>query len=283
MEPHTKSDYASPGVDVAFAVLLEFFAMLGEFREHIAVIGGWVPRLLLPEAGEEHVGSLDVDVAIDFARISDRTYATLLQTLVSHGYRQDPEQPFRLFRSVRLGETAPVEVEVDLLAGEYGGTGRTHRTQRAQDARARKARGADLVFDHYKLMRLEGRLPNGALDVVTVKVADIAAFLVMKGMALHGRRAGKDCYDVYYCARHCPGGTTALIRAFRPLARSSLATEGLSKIRSAFISPEHFGPVGAADFMEVRESEEREIVMRDAYERLTALLDTLQIPPWEDS
>jgi hypothetical protein len=34
-------------------------------------------------------------------------------------------------------------VEVDLMSGEYGGTGKRHRTQRVQDVKPRKARGCD--------------------------------------------------------------------------------------------------------------------------------------------
>lgn len=280
MDSRTKSDYTTTAVDAAFAVLLELFAGLGEFREHIAVIGGWVPRLLLAEAPEQHVGTLDVDIAIDFANVSDQTYTTLLRALASHGYRQDRDQPFRFFKAVRREGTPPVEVEVDLLAGEYGGTGKTRRTQPVQDARARKARGADLVFDHYLQVRIEARLPGGALDAVTVRVADIVAFLVMKGMALHDRRKAKDCYDVYYCMRNYAGGTDALTQAFEPFVASSLVAEGLSKIRNPFRSPQHFGPVAVADFLELPDSEEREIVMRDAYERVTAFLDRLRIQPW---
>ena len=78
-------------------------------------------------------------------------------------------------------------MEVDLLAGEYGGTGGGHRTQPVQDARARKARGADLVFDAPVPVEVEGELPGGGRDRVTVRVAGVVPWLVMKGMALAPR------------------------------------------------------------------------------------------------
>lgn len=283
MEPRTRSDYTARAVDAAFSVLIELFGMLGEFREHIAVIGGWVPHLILRDADTEPAGTLDVDLAIDFAHISDDTYRTFLKALETRGYRQDHEQPFRFFKAVTIGDGPPVEVEVDLLAGEYGGTGKGRRTQVVQDVRARKARGADLVFDHCVQVRVEGRLPNGALDTVTVKVADVVAFLVMKGMALHDRRKEKDCYDIFYCVANYPGGVAALVEAFRPHIDKRLVAEGLSKIRSKFLSPEHFGPVAVAEFLEIADPEERAIATRDAYERLNALLEQLQVRPWEDS
>lgn len=281
MEPKTRSDYTAKAVDAAFSVLVELFGMLGEFREHIVVIGGWVPRLIIREAETQHVGSLDVDLAIDFVHVSSDTYSTLLKTLEARGYQQDSEQPFRLFKVFSLGEGGPIEIEVNLLSGEYGGTGKSHRTQPVQDVRARKARGADLVSEHCVEVRVEGRLPNGALDTVTVRVADVVAFLVMKGMTLHDRRKDKDCYDIYYCVANYPGGVDALTKTFRPFLKNRLVTEGLSKIRNRFLSPEHFGPVAVASFLEITDPEEHDIQTRDAYERVNALLDRLNIRLWD--
>jgi hypothetical protein len=241
-----------------------------------------VPHLILRDADTEPAGTLDVDLAVDFEHMSDDTYTTLLRALSSHGYRQDDQQPFRFFKAVTVGDGSPVEVEVDLLAGEYGGTGKGRRTQVAQDVRARKARGADLVFDHCVRVTVEGRLPNGALDTVTVKVADVVAFLVMKGMAVYDRRKEKDCYDIFYCLRNYPGGVAALGEAFRPHVGNRLVVEGLSKIRSKFLSAEYFGPVAVAEFLEIADPEARALVTRDAYELVNAFLDQLQVESWED-
>ena len=282
MAPGTRSDYTPTSVDAAFSVLIELFGILGEFRDYIAVIGGWVPPLIFRDADMKPVGSLDVDLAVDFEHISDDTYTTLLRTLSSHGYRQDDRQPFRFFKTVRLGEESLVEVEVDLLAGEYGGTERGRRTQVVQDARARKARGADLVFDHCVQVNVEGQLPSGARDTVTLKVADVVAFLVMKGMAVYDRRKDKDCHDIFYCVLNYPDGIGALAEAFRPHVGNRLVAEGLSKIRSKFLSAEYFGPVAVAEFLEIADPEARALVTRDAYELVNAFLDQLQVESWED-
>ncbi len=281
MEPRTKSDYTAAAVDAAFSVLIEILDILGEFRNYIAVVGGWVPYLIFQGAAEEPAGTLDVDLAVDFTQIPDDTYATLLRVLSSHGYRQG-DQPFRFSKTVAAEDGSPVPVEVDLLAGEYGGTGKGRRHQVAQDIRARKARGADLVFTHCLQVRIEGRLPDGARDTVTLQVADVVAFLVMKGMAIYDRRKLSDSYHIVYCVTHYPGGITALTEAFRPHLGHRLVAEGLAKIRSKFLSPEHVGPVAVADFLEVTDPDERAAVVRDAYERVNALLEQLQIRRWED-
>ena len=76
-----------------------------------------------------------------------------------------------------------IKVEVDLLAGEYGGTGRSHRHQRIQDISPRKARGCDLAFEMSGEVTIEGTLPGGGKDSVAVRVAGIVPFIVMKAMA----------------------------------------------------------------------------------------------------
>ena len=119
----SRRDYAAEAVEAARSVLVELVQLLGEFREQLVVVGGWVPVLLLADAPEAHVGTLDIDLALDFQRFPEASYTTLLRALTSRGYRQDATQPFRFFREVPVADRAPIVVEVDLLAGEYGGTG----------------------------------------------------------------------------------------------------------------------------------------------------------------
>jgi hypothetical protein len=275
-----RRDYAAEAVEAARSVLVELVQLLGEFREQLVVVGGWVPVLLLAEAPEAHVGTLDIDLALDVQRLPEASYTTLLRALTSRGYRQDAGQPFRFFRDVpRLGR-APVVVEVDLLAGEYGGTGPQHRTQPAQDTRARKARGCDLVFAEPRTVTVEGELPGGGRLAVTCRVAGIVPWLVMKGMALADRLKEKDAYDIFYCVHVYPGGAIRLAEECRPHLGYALVREGLGKIRAAFLSPEHVAPGWVADFLEVTEAEARAILQRRVYEEVTAWLDALDIDPW---
>ena len=82
----TKLDYNEQMVQAAHAVLLELVHVLGEYREGIALVGGWVPGLLLPEDADEHVGSLDVDIALDHKLLEEAGYETICEKLESRGY-----------------------------------------------------------------------------------------------------------------------------------------------------------------------------------------------------
>jgi hypothetical protein len=174
-------------------------------------------------------------------------------------------------------------VEVDLLSGEYGGTGRSHRTQPVQDVRARKARGCDLVFEHFRPFKVSANMPDGARNEVNIKIAGIIPFLVMKGMALWERYKEKDAYDIYFTLLHYPGGIEELAKIFGPIKSNKLVCEGLGKIRAKFISTEAPGPVWLINFEDVDDEEERERLKRDAYERVNAFLDALGIEEFKES
>ena len=277
----SKSQYGEREVKACKAVLLEIVHLLGEIKDEMVIIGGWTPTFLLPQSDDPHIGSLDIDVALDFSKIPDDTYQTILKAFLKRGYTQDKEQPFRFFRKVTIEGKEPVIVEVDLMAGEYGGTGKGHRTQKIQDIRARKARGCDLAFGSSITVTLEGELPDGGKDKVSFKVAGIVPFIVMKGMAMYERMKEKDAYDIYYCVEHYPGGAEGLASEFRPHLKNKLIIEGLEKIRSKFASVEHIGPKWVADFLEVADKEDRDIIMRRAYEKISELLDILKISLWE--
>ncbi len=168
------------------------------------------------------------------------------------------------------------------MAGEYGGTGKGRRTQMVQDVRARKVRGCDLAFNHSINVTLEGELPEGGKDKVTFKIAGIVPFLVMKGMAMYSRMKEKDAYDILFCIENYPGNAKQLANEFIPYIENKLVIEGLEKIRDKFASIEHVGPKWVADFQEIDDKEDRQIIIRNAYEKVTEFLDILKVSAWQE-
>lgn len=271
----SRRDYTAQAVEAAKSVLIELTHLLGEYRDHIVLIGGWVPELLIPQEPRPHVGSIDIDLALDHAKIRAEGYRLIEALLTARGYYQEPgKQPFIFFRDVPLGD-AVIKVQVDLLSGEYEGTGKKHRTQTVQGIKARKARGCDLAFDLFREIPVAGEIPGGGVDRVTIRVASIVPFLVMKGMALEDRLKEKDAWDIYYCLLCYPGGIDALVEEFRPHLSHGLVQEGLAKIAKHFSSLEAIGPRFVADFEEANGREERERIIRDAFERVGAFLKGL--------
>ncbi len=272
----TRRDYTAEGVEAARSVLVELVHLLGGYKDDIVLIGGWVPEVLLPHYTGPHVGSMDVYIALNHQKIKEEGYKRIEALLQRRGYRQG-EQPFIFFRTVKVDDKE-IEVEVNLLAGEYEGTSKSHRHQKIQGIRARKVRGCDLVFEMRKEIKIEGRLPNGTRDAVTVGVSSMVPFLVMKGMAMDARIKEKDAWDIYYCVLNYPGGIDSLAEEFKPHLHHGLVREGLQKIAGKFSSEKAFGPKSIADFEEIEDPEEQERIQRDAYERVNALLKKLGIP-----
>lgn len=268
----TRKDYTAEAVKAAHSVLIELIHLLGEYRDHIVLVGGWVPEILFGNVDIPHVGSTDVDLALNHKHLKTEGYRTVRKLLLSRGYEEAEDYPFTFRKTVNN-----VTVGIDFLAGEYAGTDKKDIYQEIpeQEMRPRKARGCDLVFENPIEKTIEGELPGGAKDSVTVRISSIVPFLVMKGMALEDRLKEKDAWDLYYCIRNYPGGIDALVEEFKPHLENRLVTEGLLKIAKKFASETHIGPRFVADFEEIEGAEEREILERDAYERVNHLLEKI--------
>lgn len=270
-----RTDYSDLATEAARMVMLEMVRILGEYKDAMAIVGGWVPELLFANARPKHIGSIDVDIALDHRTIDDAAYRTIREHLAKNGY-EEGAQPFIFFRTVTVGSQI-VKVEVDFLAGEYQGTSKSHRHQNVQTLKARKARGGDLVFDMTEQVRIEGHLPSGAADSAMVKVAGIVPFIVMKAMAMSGRLKAKDAWDIWFCLSNFAGGNEALAAAFQPHIRNKLVREGLTKIADKFQSTAHFGPQAVADFDDIPPGEDRDFRTQDSFQRVDDLLHRLKI------
>jgi len=277
----TKYDYGKSEVNACLSVLVELMTILGEYRDSIVLVGGWIPYFLLENSRKEHVGSLDIDIALDFQKISNSSYRTILQMLKNKGYQKGDQQPFIYYRTIKNEEGRDVTIEIDLLAGEYGGTSKNHRTQLIQDVRARKVRGCDLVFEQYRSLRISATMPDGSINEVTVKVADIIPFLVMKGMSIWERYKEKDAYDIYFTILNYPGGIQELVKIFKPVRSHKLVKEGLGKIKAKFKDVNSIGPAWITIFQDTGDDEEKELIKRDAYERINTFIDKLGIKEYK--
>lgn len=248
------------------AVLLEIMTVLGSYREHIYLVGGWAPYYLLklfqkPKDSFKHVGSIDIDLAIDFSKIEESQYQTVVNLLLQRDYQQRLDKlgrviPFTFQRQYR-GEN----IQIDFLAGEYGGTGKNHRHQRIQDdLLAWKARGTDILPQHHISFDLSGVLPDGAENTCKVKVANVVSALTMKGITISERYKEKDAYDIYSLIAHYKDGVSSTLQEVKEHLANGLVREGMSGLVEKFKTERAPGPTWAAKFMEPKN--EHEAAMR---------------------
>ncbi|MBC8373038.1 MAG: hypothetical protein ISS69_18585 [Phycisphaerae bacterium] len=263
--------YNPNDVSACRCVLIEVITVLGKYRDRIAVVGGWVPELTIP--GQGHMGSLNVDLALDAARFSPYVYETIRNDLLGAGYTPT-DIPNRFEREVPGN---PTPVRVDLLCGEYAGESQGSTHEMIQGMAVWKARGLDLAAWFHTKVRVSGTLPDGGRNEVTVTVPTIPAFLCMKGILLVDRKKEKDAYDVYFCVANFPDGLKALSSEFQPMLSNNLVQEGLRNLRAKFSTIEDIGPVWAAR-VAVEAGAGEEFARRDAFEQVNRLLDILKIP-----
>lgn len=276
-EPRTQHDYGEREVAAARRVLVDLGQVLGSYlRESVVVVGGWVPDLLIVGAEERHVGSIDVDLALNVEKLREGRYAEIVAAMLATGRYEKTDKEFKLRAKVDLGDGGPVvSVDVDFLK-PVGKVRRGGKPRLLKDFRAFDADGCAAAFRHPERVEVDGPMLSGALNHVTVLVASIEDFLVMKAYALAGRDKPKDAYDICYCLDNVPGGIDAMARAWREWREDEVIVGAIARLREKFSSVDSYGPMQVAVFYDASSTEERQRRARLAYELVIRFLELVE-------
>lgn len=268
----SSTDYNEGQKIAAHRVLIELINLFNEYRDDIRVVGGWVPDLMFP--GEGHVGSVDVDLLINHVRLKDSGYLTMERILLKNGYTEHPEKYFSFIKKVEV-DGISYDVDVDILAGLYGGTQRKKKSQHVQGLRALKATGGNFAFAFEpQKIQIEAKRTDGALDVAKVNVIAVVPYFVMKVSAM-GRGKAKDAYDLYFLIKHYKEGIDGLAKLFENYNDLKIIMEMKEKLSEKFATPFHAGPADVANFLDLENEEDAAQIKRDAYEQVQALLERI--------
>jgi hypothetical protein len=274
--------FANDEAHISQSVLLELMTILGRYRNDLYLVGGWAPYFLLKQFQTEdnpfeHIGSIDIDLVIDFTHISEAQYSSIVESLEKREYaarknRHGRAIPFSFERTIR-----DVTVAVDFLAGEYGGTKKSQRHQRVQgDFLARKARGADLLPQHHIILRLDGYLPDGSHHSCDLRLSNIVSILSMKGITIAERYKEKDAYDIYALIAHYKKGANSCYEEIAPFCRNNLVREGMQSICEKFSSQNAVGPTWAATFMEPDNPSAAKVKQTKIYRQVIPFVEKMQ-------
>lgn len=231
LEPQSAADYDDRSTEAVKSVLLEIGQILGSYKGKFVVVGGLIPWLLQNDEEMPHVGTLDIDLGLDPSALADGEYASLIELLKGHGYRQrddlNPDlKPFQLVRELPQEDgSSLIEVVVDFLMQRNVKVAK-NRPPLVEDFRVQEVNGADLAIRLAEDFRMNGTMPGGGTNTVTISVCSIPAFLVMKGFAVEKRHKQKDAYDIYYVIRNYHDGIPALAEACRPVLNDPEGLEG---------------------------------------------------------
>ncbi|MBQ6441976.1 MAG: hypothetical protein IJJ13_05225 [Lachnospiraceae bacterium] len=271
-ELRNSTDYSEGQKQAAHRVLVELVNLFNEYRDDIRIGGGWVPDLMFPE--QEHVGSVDVDVLINHLTLKDSGYQTMSKILLKNGYTEHPEKYFSFVKTVEI-DGEKYDVDVDILAGIYGGTASKKRSQHVQGIKALKATGGNFAFEFPpQQVKIEAERVDGAIDSAVINVIAVVPYMIMKTAAM-GRGKAKDAYDIYFVVKHYAGGVEALANEFDAVRDRPMVKEMKEKLSEKFASENHAGAKDVSDFMDLMDDEEIALIKRDAYEQIQALIERI--------
>lgn len=271
-EPRQREEYSERQCEAAHRVLVDVGQVLASFADCLVVVGGWVPDLLLPEAEEPHIGSIDVDLALDAEKLNEGRYAELLKVLLdTKRYRQGAKS-FQLVVEVDLKDGGkPVQVEVEFLAPKDVRLEK-NKPKLLSGFRVLQADGCEVAFHAPIDLRLSGQNVRGAKNTVRLRIASLADFLVMKAHAIGGRDKPKDTYDLCYCLEHIAGGVDELAAGWRARRNEREVARAIRILQEKFVGVGAFGPQQLVEFHRSPDEEEQAMQARRAYELVQRFL-----------
>ncbi len=274
-EPRQRDDYSARQIEAAHRVLVDLGQVLAAFEDCLVVIGGWVPDLLLDQADEPHVGSIDVDLALDANKLAEDRYADLLKLLLNTGRYKPGGKPFQLVVEVDLKDgLKPVQVEVEFLAPKEVKL-KKHKPKLLEGFRVLQADACGTAFHAPVEKQVSGRTVRGASNTVRLRVASLPDFLVMKAHALAGRDKPKDSYDLCYCLEHFPEGPDRLAAMWAARRQEKDVARAIDILREKFASVDAFGPQQVVEFHGSADSETQAMQARRAFELMQRFLSHL--------
>lgn len=275
-EPRHHNEYTSRQVEAANRVLIDLGQVLASFRDSLVVVGGWAPDLLMPEADVPHVGSIDVDLALDAERLGDGRYAEMINLLLGTRRYQQSEKSFQLIARVDLedGEEA-VQVEVDFLVPKEAKM-RKNRPKLLKDFRVLQVEGCGVAFHRPQKLEMEGHNVLGATNHVTLQVISIPDLLVMKAYALDGRDKPKDAYDLCYCLDHFPEGMETLANDWKGRIHDKDIHHAIEVLTKKFATVGSFGPRQVVEFHQSAYQETRDMQAQRAFQLVQKFLRLLE-------
>jgi hypothetical protein len=262
------TDYNEEATSRCERVLLTLLGDLGPWRERIYLAGGLAPRYLvgqLPEGVRGHVGTTDIDLIIGLALGDEtpETYRTLQNNLENAKFQQ-LEPSFRWSRAVD-GVRVILEFLCETDEVDPGRIYRPKGEGTGAKLGAFNVRGAHLVRDDFIERDLEGeRLDGGGRSRVTVRVANILPYTVLKILAFQDRHENKDAYDLVFTLlnyRNGPGAAGVAARASR-VAGHSQVQEGLALLEERFKDAGLDGPSAYGLFLATRGDDDQQARLR---------------------
>lgn len=253
-------------VETVLAEAAHLLRHLGFAAQHIVLIGGIVPSLLVldPGAGRPHIGTGDLDLCLSMAIVEGDTgeYQRIEVALKKAGYTET-DVSFRWRRTEGLG----LDVEFFCPASPERPTGRMFRPKAAENPIAKRNFGSklaalaidagDLIGQDVVKIEHQVTLPDGGgTTMFTFRVTGLLGFLIAKVSALTNRDKPKDAYDIVWILESWPGGPEAAADHIVQISAfgHELVAGAIEMLSDKFSTIDELGPSSYVRFLDSSEA-----------------------------
>lgn len=224
-----------------------------ELLRDTVIVGGLVPTLLYsdltpaPETGA-HVGTFDVDLALDLVILNEERYEDIVERLERARFVPDANAAGN---TTRQRWRSPTGVSIDFLMPPVPPDKRGGRLQGlTSDFAAQTMRGLDLAFKHPLAITLRGVDLDGRNVTRTLPVCAPDIFVMLKALAIANRDRRKDAYDLYYVLKHDVQGPQALGRDLAGFGAHAAVPDAVAVLEREFRTLDGRGPTDVCRFMD---------------------------------
>lgn len=256
-KPDSAAKYSPASTALAERVLLTIWSRLGEFREHLVLVGGLAPRYIVPQPSPAaatsipaHCGTFDVDLAISLAVADLKTYESIYHTLTENlGFEPGTNTKGREQRHSFTKTIGNTPVILDFLTTKYEGPDNSLMHAVEENLSAIQVEGLGLAFMDPLRVDVEGDLLEDGRHRTVINVCRPVPFVMLKALALSDRGERKDAYDLVYVLRYYKNGPASVAAEVRPDERNQESFQkAVGALRNHFVRPEQDGPAKYAAF-----------------------------------
>ncbi len=257
-KPQIISGYDDVQTSLVEQTLVTVWRHIGEYHEHLVLVGGLVPRYLVDKANENeptigmgHCGTMDVDIGVSLAVADLETYESIRDRLVDHiGFKRGENDAGNKQRHSFVALIDNRNINIDFLTTTYEGPERKIR-EVEDDLSAIQVEGMGLALADPIIVPIRGDLLTGdGFYTAEVPVCRAVPYIVLKALSFSDRGERKDAYDLVYTLINYQDGVDSVVKEIRDEERKAESFEhAISELTKQFASEADNGPVAYGNFV----------------------------------
>ena len=238
------------------SALLDVWALLGEYRDDLVLVGGLAPRYItapqntLDYSLTRHCGTMDIDFGVSVAVSNRARYKEIIDILKGAGFENAVNDRGNLKHHSFVKKSGEKEIVIDFLTTQYDGPDDSRMHMITDDISAIQTQGLGLGFINPLKCAVRREASNGAVSEEIINVCRPVAYIVLKALAFDKRRKDKDVYDLIFVLENYKSGVDSVIAEILPEdIKAPSFSAALECLERHFRDVNYDGPAAYANFM----------------------------------